>query len=477
MEEKNLFPKQALPAWFSNCIQNYCKINASDFAGLATNMLNAAGYALSCNYELFVKQGWIERPNLWTIQIARSGAGKSHQFDDAIRSINQKDKQLYAQFKTKQKVYLDLLQLVKATKKDNDKDSILRKFLMDNGLGHLVESFEKNGESAIKPKLLNCSIENFTFEGLYKTISNNEFKPLLIKYDEIRGLFNNFNKFSKSDDEEAFLKLFNYAPLKKTRQDDELNIYIEEKTISVIGTTQKAALFDIFKLNRIQNGNVYRFLFVISNNGDEGTNVFDNLNTDVINNDALSEFYEFCNFYLNNYEHDSKRHSLKLDDETYTFLREWREEMNQKYRTVYDDEAYDSAMGKMDSYIHRIAIIINRLRLFGEYREKGDSNVLSYNTIYIDDYRNAALLVNFYLSNVMSVLDTVSVKSNQHFKNEEEELFYQDLPLTFSWSEFVLSHSKILKVSRKTSERRLRQWIEKGLIRKPNGKNEYQKTI
>ena len=230
MVKNNEFPIDSIPEFLRKNIIEYCAMNRAHLDSIATNILNVCGFVLSNDFQIIVKKGWVERPNLWTIQIAKSGSGKSHQFDDAIRRVNFKDVKLHEEYKRKLGIYQGYLELKKTFKKDENCEVHIRNYLHTNNLGHLIERIENDGDDILRPKKLNCSIENFTFEGLYKTLENNEQKPLLIKYDEVRGLFNSFNRFTKSDDEEGFLKLFNYSSFKKTRQDEDASAYIKEKT-------------------------------------------------------------------------------------------------------------------------------------------------------------------------------------------------------------------------------------------------------
>lgn len=470
------FPINSIPEFLRKSIVEYCDINRAHLDSIATNILNICGFVLSSDYQVEVKRGWIERPNIWSIQIAKSGSGKSHQFDDAIKRVNYKDLKLHEDFKRKMDIYLGYLDLKKSSKKDDESFLLLRNYLVDNGFGHLIDTIEEDGDGVLKPNKLNCSIENFTFEGLYKTLENNNSKPLLIKYDEIKGLFNSFNRFTKSDDEEGFLKLFSYSSFKKTRQDEDASAYIKEKTVSLIGTTQKGALFDIFQDHRVENGNVFRFLFVIDGH-DDSVNVYKTLDYKTIELEPLENFYKFCDFYLTNFESEDVRKTLKISEDAYSFLAKWRDEMNEKYSvSVYDKDVYDAAMGKMDSYVHRLAIIINRLRLFDEYETTRDSRVLMNDMILVEDYENSTKLVEYYLNTLFIIMDMVVLKYNKFFRNNDEIEFFKDLPNTFTFNTFRTLHSQLMDVHVKTSERRLKQFVAAGLIKK-NRNNEYYKTI
>jgi hypothetical protein len=295
---------------------------------------------------------------------------------------------------------------------------------------------------------------------------HNNGKSILVQYDEIAGLFKDFNKFRAGSDEESWLKFWNYYGLKKSRVSDEASNYINETNVSIIGTTQLRALYDIFTDARIDNGNVYRYLFTIDEN-EEKRNVFDDL-LEYKDVDVSLEYNQMLKKFLLLYEYPNlMRTSLKLDENGYKYVKEWRDEMNAKDFGI-DNKVYNSIFAKMDSYIFRIAIILNRIRCYF------DENLLD-DLITVEDLRNSAEILNYYINNTIYILGKIDIKLFQNFQSDKEMTFYEALPAIFTAKDFIDKALIELGLRTRTAERRLKKWCELKLIQKKS-LGEYYKT-
>jgi hypothetical protein len=311
-------------------------------------------------------------------------------------------------------------------------------------------------------------VQNISTEKMYQILDDehNNGKSILVQYDEIAGLFKDFNKFRAGSDEESWLKFWNLYGLKKSRVSEEASNYINETNVSIIGTTQFKALFEIFTDARIENGNVYRYLFTIDENEDK-RNVF----TDILEYkdvDVSLEYNKMLKHFLEFYEYPSlARTTLKLDDAGYEYVKTWRDEMNARDFGV-DNRVYNSILAKMDSYIFRIAIILNRIRCYFD-------GCLQEDQISIEDLRNSAEILNYYISNTIYILGKIDIKLFRNFNSDKELTFYEALPATFTSKDFVDKALVEIKMPKRTSERKLKKWCELKLIQKKS-LGEYYKT-
>jgi hypothetical protein len=244
---------------------------------------------------------------------------------------------------------------------------------------------------------IECAVQNISTEKMYQILDDdhNNGRSILVQYDEISGLFKDFNKFRAGSDEESWLKFWNYYGLKKSRVSEESSNYINETNVSIIGTTQFRALYDIFTDQRIENGNVYRYLFTIDEN-DNKKNVFEDLmaNKGV---DINSDYNNMLISFLQYYDYSSvMRTTLTMDEKGYEFVKQWRGEMNNKDFGI-DNKTFNSIFAKMDSYIFRIAIILNRIRCYF------DDCQLEY-VITVEDLRNSSEILNYYINNTIHIL-------------------------------------------------------------------------
>jgi hypothetical protein len=254
--------------------------------------------------------------------------------------------------------------------------------------------------------------------------------------------------------------------LKKSRVSEDASNYINETNVSIIGTTQLKALYEIFTDARIENGNVYRYLFTIDENEDK-KNVFEDL-LEYKDVDMGLEYNKMLEHFLEFYEYPNlMRTILKLDEAGYKYVKTWRDEMNCKDFGI-DNRVYNSIFAKMDSYIFRIAIILNRIRCYFD-------DCLQDDLISIDDLKNSAEILNYYISNAIYILGKIDIKLFQNFSNDKELNFYEVLPATFTAKDFIDKALVELGLRTRTAERKLKKWHELKLIQKKS-MGEYYKT-
>jgi hypothetical protein len=453
-----IFPVSALPPKFAEQLTNTANIKKFNIDALATNYLNACGNALLNSYQLQVSKDWVERSNLWTIHIASSGSLKSHLFNAAILPILLKDRELKDKCKAENAIYYEFAEFCKTIRKEEDKADLILEWLEKNGLQ----------QSPTFKKQVECAVQNISTEKMYQILDDehNNGKSIVVQYDEIAGLFKDFNKFRAGSDEESWLKFWNYYGLKKSRVSEEASNYINETNVSIIGTTQFKALYDIFTDARIENGNVYRYLFTVDENEDK-KNVFEDL-LEFKDIDVCSEYHKMLKHFLQFYDYPNlMRTTLKLDESGYKYVKTWRDEMNCKDFGI-DNKVYNSIFAKMDSYIFRIAIILNRIRCYYD-------GCLEDDLITTKDLKNSAEILNYYISNTIYILGKIDIKLFQNFNSEKEQIFYEALPATFTAKDFIDKALVELKLSTRTAERRLKKWCELKLIQKKS-LGEYYKT-
>lgn len=452
------FPVSALPPKFADQLLNTARIKKFNIDALATNYMNACGNALLNSYQLQVSKDWIERSNLWTIHIASSGSLKSHLFNAAIQPILIKDRELKDKCKADNAKYFEFVEFCKTIKKDEDKADLILGWLEKNGLN----------QTPVLNKQIECAVQNISTEKMYQILDDehNNGKSILVQYDEIAGLFKDFNKFRAGSDEESWLKFWNYYGLKKSRISEEASNYINETNVSIIGTTQFKALFQIFTDERIENGNVYRYLFTIDENENK-KNVFEDL-LEYKDVDVSFEYNKMLKHFLEYYSYSEiMRTTLRLDESGYNYVKSWRDEMNNRDFGI-DNKVYNSIFAKMDSYIFRIAIILNRIRCYFD-------NCLQDDLISVEDLENSAEILNYYISNTIYILGKIDIKLFQNFSSDTEMNFYEGLPATFTSKDFIDKAMIELSMSKRTAERKLKKWCELKLIQKKS-MGEYYKT-
>ena len=80
--------------------------------------------------------------------------------------------------------------------------------------------------------------------------------------DELIAMVKRFNQYRGGPDQEFWLSQWNNSPVKITRKTQD-TIYFEKPSISIIGGIQPAVINELAKGDRLENGFIYRFLFVL----------------------------------------------------------------------------------------------------------------------------------------------------------------------------------------------------------------------
>jgi hypothetical protein len=249
------------------------------------------------------------------------------------------------------------------------------------------------------------------------------------------------------------LKLWGYDALMRNRINEEGNNYVSKPLVSLFGATQIEMLFDMYSQHRIVNGNIFRILFCLDDEI-KTKNVFEETVK------YVNSLEEFNKKYLSMYENPVNHQLLPLDDDCMSFLNSWRNDSDKKYTSdgKLKIGTYNNIMGKMDSYIFRIAIILNRLDNF--YGVQSSS-------IRVTDLVNSAKIIDFYVKEVINVLELTSLNYRKHLNGETEINFFEKiLPQSAPYFDVVKSMEHYLKYNQEDCHRLLASWIEKGILRR-----------
>lgn len=455
---------------FHPALQEIIK-NTSDFYQVSDSlvssyMLNIIGFSLSNKYECTVKGDWLTRPNIWTLFVGDSGSGKSPLFRGLTAPVRKCKGRQFEIYKQKMAEHVAYSKSIKKGGSLHEVDSgeeirawFLKKFGPDN-FGQMD-----------KPTRIKPVIESSTFEKINKILSVdfNNGRSLLIKYDEFLGFMLSINQFSKGPSEQTLLKMWEYEGIQVDRMDEENSWDVEDQTISIAATTQPHALHEIITRDHIRSGLPYRFFFEFEDSVESMKIVF---NFDPNNEDPLLEYRKMVDGFLLGYEYEPNRISLQLTPEIKRFLHDWNVDTADVHGLEDDGiekQEYVAIMGKMHGYITRVAIILNRQR---KYFEDDLQNI----TFDLIDFENAKRVLDHYVKNTVKLLNLVQWDRNKHFRTPGEPEFFDNLADNFKHNEFVQNYMTHFKSSRKTGERRLKEWHEIAKILK-KGKGFYYKSL
>ena len=434
MNDLNKFPIEVFHPKIKETINEIQRVYEVNPDVISSHILTTAGFPLNNVYQVKLTEDRIIRPNIWLLHYGYSGSAKSPLMYMITKSIDKKS-----------------FEINQSTSEKNEMEFLINTPTIE--------------------KVYQLSLGQFTPEGMNKVLEKNQGHSVIIRQDEISGLFKSFNQYSKGQGEEDFLKNYNYNGESIARVDDKRNIFIKERNVSIIGCTQPQKVFEIMTKDRIYNGNVFRWLFVFDENDYSEKNSFQSLLKVSNTFNPMLNFNEMMNHFLKDYENDINRTDLVFNEECLTYSAEWINKVKKEFSNDIEKELLTSIISKMEDYLIKISIILNRTRQYY-------NNKLYDNNISIEDVRNSGLVVKYFISNTIKLLNKVVDPTSKHFKTENEKEFYYNLPNTFMGSDFVSLCQSQLGVSYPTGQRLLRKWTSKEvhLIGK-NRHNEYYKLV
>lgn len=194
-------PLDAFPAKIQDMILALARQENYSIEYMMASLLVAVSTAIGNAVNIRIRGGWISNSALYMILVGRPGMGKTPPLDFAFRPIRKHDAKIIKQFKLDMEHYNSLVENGKA-KKDNSSP------LPD------------------KPILRRTIISDFTPEALMRALDDNQ-RGIVVYVDEIMGMFNAVNQYSKGQLIEQLLTAFSGKPLDISRCSMPIPIHIE----------------------------------------------------------------------------------------------------------------------------------------------------------------------------------------------------------------------------------------------------------
>ena len=204
---------------------------------LLISMLSAVATAIGNTCQIRIKGCWTSSPILYVILVGRPGVGKTPPLDFAFKPIRAHDYKLLKKYKEDDEAYSLFMEKRKS-----------RKFTYSQS------------EIPEIPILQRTVISDFTPEALMQAHNVNQ-RGIVAFVDEIMGMFNTVNQYSKGQLIEQLLTAHSGKPLDITRCSLDIPIHIEQPCINIIGTTQTKRVHELVDKGYGDNGLIDRILF------------------------------------------------------------------------------------------------------------------------------------------------------------------------------------------------------------------------
>ncbi|KAF0195663.1 MAG: hypothetical protein FD166_2836 [Bacteroidetes bacterium] len=246
-------------------------------------------------------------PLLWLTVVGSSGVGKSEPFKFAYEPLDSADLQRYKDYK--------------------------------RACEFTPESAKGKQPKPLQPE--QAIIKDSTPEAMAKAMGARQ-KGISIVRDELNGFFKDFDRYSRSGEQENLLSIWSQQPFKVNRVSGD-SIFIKDPFVNIIGGIQPGVIPDMGKDGRTVNGFLSRFCFVYP----------DKLNAPDYNYSSLApELVSHYREYINEL--------LTLPDYTPVFLDFDSEEI---YRDFYNKNAALNNSGKQPDYMNEVNSKLNIIAL------------------------------------------------------------------------------------------------------------------
>lgn len=389
---------------------------------MACSLLWVISVCIGKSIKLKVKNGWYENSIIWVATVGQAGWGKSPATKQIISPLKKINRRNVIEYNKRLDAYDEYMALSPKEKKDV--------------------------EEVRKPKTQQLIVNDFTLESLVGIHHDSDNCVGLYK-DELKGWFNDMNKYREGSDMESWLEFWNGGDVIVNRL-SRRDLYLDSSSIPVLGSIQPAILTKYAVGDNRDNGFMDRLLICYPDLKSEKDTRRDM-------DGELIDWYNNSIEYLYNIIQDSvierdpitgdiKPRIASMSKEAQEF---YYDSMDKIVDIENDDETHKyikQMMPKQKSYIARFALLIHVFNdLFSE--EEGDALTISK-----DSVEKAVRLSNYFVNTAQRLfvqgkkeekVDDV-FKSKKDPKEKAFEVFASGLKIS------VADLCMKLDVSRKT---------------------------
>lgn len=342
MEFEGVFEKKipldAFPAKIQDMILALARQENYTIEYMMASLLVAVSTAIGNAVNIRIRGGWISNSALYMILVGRPGTGKTPPLDFAFRPIRKHDAQAVKQFKLEMEQYNNMIESNKCKK-------------------------ENTTPLPDKPILRRTIISDFTPEALMRALNDNH-RGIVVYVDEIMGMFNAVNQYSRGQLIEQLLTAFSGKPLDISRCSMPVPIHIEYPFINIVGTMQTTRMHELIEKGYKENGLLDRIIFVYPSSQE-------------ISDWQLDEDSSFASFerYSNIWEsiinkvidlpfsdNDNVQSILDFSPEAKAYFTNWRNNAIRAVNQIQDDGLVDSRVIKAPMITARLALVLQILR-------------------------------------------------------------------------------------------------------------------
>ena len=407
---ENKIPLNAFPVKIQDMILVLSRQENYSIEYMMASLLVAMSTAIGNAVNIRIRGGWISNSALYMILVGRPGIGKTPPLDFAFRPIRKHDAQAVKQFKLEMEQYNNLIESNKGKK-------------------------ENTTPLPNKPILRRAIISDFTPEALMRALDDNQ-RGIVVYVDEIMGMFNAVNQYSRGQLIEQLLTAFSGKPLDISRCSMPVPIHIEYPFINIVGTMQTTRIHELIEKGYKENGLLDRIIFVYPSSKE-------------IADWQLDEDSSFATFekysamwesiidkvvslpFAENESGGNTQNILDFSSEAKAYFTNWRNNAIRAVNQIQDDGLVDSRVIKAPMITARLALILQILRwACGEVHK---------DFVDIDSTKSAIALSEYFES---CYADIQKYMLNESIEPQKKELL-DCLSVTFTTSDAIQAGKEV----------------------------------
>ena len=331
-------PLEAFPAKIQDMILTLARQENYTIEYMMASLLVAVSTAIGNTLNIFILGVWISNSSRYMILIGRPGTGKTPPLDFAFRPIRKHDAQAVKQFKLEMEQYNNLIESNKGKK-------------------------ENTTPLPDKPILQRTIISDFTPEALMRALDDNH-RGVVVYVDEIMGMFNAVNQYSRGQLIEQLLTAFSGKPLDISRCSMPVPIHIEYPFINIVGTMQITRMHELIEKGYKENGLLDRIIFVYPSSQEISDWQLDE-------DSSFASFEKYSNMWESIFnkvidlpfsDNDNVQSILDFSPEAKAYFTNWRNNAIRAVNQIQDDGLVDSRVIKAPMITARLALVLQILR-------------------------------------------------------------------------------------------------------------------
>lgn len=335
---ENKIPLDAFPIKIQDMILALARQENYTIEYMMASLLMAVSTAIGNAINIRIRGGWISNSALYMILVGRPGTGKTPPLDFAFHPIRKHDAQAVKQFKLEMEQYNNLVESNKGKK-------------------------ENTTPLPDKPVLRRTIISDFTPEALMRALDDNQ-RGIVVYVDEIMGMFNAVNQYSRGQLIEQLLTAFSGKPLDISRCSMPIPIHIEYPFINIVGTMQTTRMHELIEKGYKENGLLDRIIFVYPSSQDISDWQLDE-------DSSFASFEKYSNLWeaiinkvidLPFTDNDNVQNILDFSSEAKAYFTNWRNNAIRAVNQIQDDGLVDSRVIKAPMITARLALVLQIFR-------------------------------------------------------------------------------------------------------------------